>query len=371
MTLDLSAPPQTAIVSLESPTELQSMGKLLDRVFPVLPGGTYFDDFPVWNSAPSDQLIRMGVLGSEGGLQSCAAGRVSYLRTSMGGLLPIGLIGAVATDPDQRKRGLASQVVDAVTQQLAEKGVGAVFLWGSEHTLYQRLGFELCGEQSRIPLSRFNLPDSKQNHGYSLGPSVWSPALFEVQKRRRHGLALSAHDATWMSAHKNTTWWTATKNGKIVACLAYLRGMDMQGIVHEWTGAPDALRLLLDAFRATHPHAELLCNDLLLREAGFQEKVENLEYLCLGKILRPELFLGAYGRAHQARCVQRIEEGTLEVVWDVTLQFHPTHTFSSRELSKLFFGPEQFSEFSSNAALKGVQDSWDPIPLWFWGLDAA
>lgn len=350
---------------LASPSALDTMGQLLDRTFPVVPGGTYFEDFPVWKYGSADQLVRYGMPGPKGELQSCAAGRFCFLRTPMGGMIPIGLIGAVATHPDARNQGLASQTVRAVADELGQRGAAAVFLWGSEHTMYQRLGFELCGEQSRIPLSQLDLPSADLAVGLQLERVPFSDDIFELQKRRRHGLALSNQDRDWMGRHAHTEWWTAKRGGKVIAFLAYLRGMDMQGIVHEWGGTADALRVLLDKLRRTHPHAELLCNDTLLREAGFRESVQDIEYLCLGKIYQPQAFLGGHGRGHQARCLPRFDKASGETLWEVTLQFHPKKIFTSRELSKLFFGPEKFSEMS------GLQDSWDPLPLWFWGLDAA
>src|SRR5690606_13784419 len=69
--------------------------------------------------------------------------------------VPMGIIGAVATTPDFRGKGLATQAVAAALGWL--EGQGALFqvLWGAEHDLYRRLGFELCGEQMRVPLGEY------------------------------------------------------------------------------------------------------------------------------------------------------------------------------------------------------------------------
>ena len=346
------------LIKLDDPAGIQSMGTLLDKVFPVGPTGSYYDDFPVWKMIHGEHIVRLGVGDDAGNLKSCAAGRICHLRTPLGGLIPIGLIGAVATDPMARNQGLASQVVSAVSDALAQKGAAAIFLWGSEHTMYQRLGFELCGEQSRIALNHLGLETAIETPLRSVHKG-WNPQIFDLQKRRRHGLALFAHDHAWMSEHGNTEWWTLQAQGRVTAYLGYGRGMDMQGIVHEWGGDAGDLQLLLKKFHLERPHSELLCNDALLRESGFTAKPTDLEYLCLGKVIQPSLFLSAYGRGHQARC-QFVDDH-----WQITLQFHPTHTLTQREMSKFFFGPEQYSEFAR------LQDSWEPLPLWFWGLDAA
>src|SRR5206468_8828729 len=111
------------------------------------------------------------------------------------GPLPVALIGAVAVAEKYRGAGLASQVVKVLTHWATEKKAALALLWGSEHTLYQRLGFELVGEQVRVPLSSLKLGSSPA--GVSQG---WRPALFKALQSRVAGLLLQESDQPWIEA---------------------------------------------------------------------------------------------------------------------------------------------------------------------------
>src|SRR5262249_38311310 len=129
-----------------------ALESLLNRSFHVPPGRSYYDDFPVWQERHGQPVFRVGAF-RDGDLAASALIREATLKTPTGPLA-IGLIGGVATDERWRGHGLATQAVSLALEWAKARRHSVVLLWGSEHDLYRRLGFELCGVQSRLALEK-------------------------------------------------------------------------------------------------------------------------------------------------------------------------------------------------------------------------
>jgi predicted N-acetyltransferase YhbS len=240
------------------------LSALLDEAFEVSPGAHYFEDFPVWDEriAPAGpKLTRVGVFRGDA-LVASACARIAELKTPQG-TRSVALIGAVATRKDHRGQGLASQAVEFILKWVETRGATAAFLWGSEHSLYGRLGFELAGEQLQLPLSAMD--SSKVAEHVRSG---WTPGIFELLRRREGGLLLGPADLQWLSAHRHVDWfWTGDERAPD-AYAAIGRGIDLTGMVHEWGGAPEKLKALLIYLKARFPEASLLGHPRILRMSG-------------------------------------------------------------------------------------------------------
>jgi GNAT superfamily N-acetyltransferase len=240
------------------------LSALLDEAFEVPAGTHYFDDFPIWNETivPSGpRLTRVGVFqGSL--LVASVCVRIANLKVGQH-VYPVALIGGVATRKDRRGQGLASQAVEFVLKWAEAREAGAAFLWGSEHSLYGRLGFELAGEQLQISLQEIPSATVAEQVG-----SGWTPAIFEMLRRREGGLALAEADERWLAAHRHVEWfWTGSERAPD-AYAAIGRGIDLAGIVHEWGGSPQKLKALLGFLKARFPEATLLGHPRILRASG-------------------------------------------------------------------------------------------------------
>ena len=326
---------------------------LLDRSFPVLTGTRFFDDFPVWDEKFGAITHKVG--GFSNNELVCSSGvRLAKLKTPSAQLL-VGIIGAVATDEKWRGKGLASEAVSHAIQWAQEKGATMLLLWGSEHALYSRLGFELTGIQVQVPISQLSLDPKTDSDSIRSG---WNHELFQHLRKRSHGLALEPTDEIWFSEHKNVKWlWTKD----FQAYLAYGRGIDLQGIVHEWGGENNALLRLLSTIHKENPEAKLLAPPLLLDQYGFSFDENTAEYLCMVRILEPDKIFSAYwpGTAFSA---QKESPQNKQGGWRVTIEKQVFSSLTEGELVRFFFGPEQLFKLNTQRL---------PVPFWIWGLDAA
>ncbi|MCC7442661.1 MAG: GNAT family N-acetyltransferase [Bdellovibrionales bacterium] len=337
--------------------ELAAAGALLDSCFPVRPGGHFFDDFPVWGPAGNEMMRLFGARApGSASFIACAGARIAELRIrGAAAPLQVGVIGAVATHPDHRGRGLASAAVASALQWLDIERVGVTLLWGSEHELYRRMGFELCGEQRRAELVR--LVDPKDQAKDLKIHEGWSDRLWPWVSRREVGLLLRDADQEWFSAHRGTRWFRAEKSGEVLGYAALGRGIDLPGIVHEWGGAPEVVRALLAYVLASNPEAQLLYPAGALGPLGLPEPEESIrEYLCMARITRPTEVAQALGGPASRLTFTRSGAGQTWIIgWgDQTLgEVEPTG------LSRLLFGP-----------IDGLAEAELPAKLWVWGLDA-
>jgi GNAT superfamily N-acetyltransferase len=238
-------------------SQREALGDLLDHCFGVAGGRHFFEDFPIWDPAVvprGPKLVRLGAWKGDR-LVASAGLRLAELALGDSSRTPVALIGAVATDPAFRGRGLASQLTAELVKRAAEAGAALALLWGSEHRMYARLGFELAGSQIRAPLARLELGAKGEAPAIVRG---WTDALFPLIQSRARGVILEDSDLEWYRAHRHVEWLRAERQGKIVAYAAFGRGIDLGGIVHEWGGEPGALAHLLMSVLAAHPEAELL-----------------------------------------------------------------------------------------------------------------
>ncbi len=343
------------------------MCELLDRAFPVPKGSSFFDDFPVWdplNDSVDSRVARFGAFGPDGRFLSLAAVRMALLDAPAGPL-PAAIIGAVATDEAARGQGLASRTVSVALQWAMDQGAAVALLWGAEHSLYRKLGFELCGEQILAPLAFVPLPPLPAGSAASLElmgiGRGWTPALFDALRERRFGVRLQLHDQTWLAAQKNVEWyWTGERN-KPSAYAAIGRGIDMQNIVHEWGGEPSELAMLLSRLLADRPGSALLGPRSLFESYGFEKAITHaqIEYLCLARVLNPARVFKAYHpdiRMH----AELSGDGT----WSCSFDGAKPVQLADGELSETFFGPNSIKAGAAASA------HWLPLPLWVWGLDA-
>ena len=354
-------------VKLEGVEGRPQMAELLNRAFPVPAGGCFFDDFPVWDPArdtSTSRVARMGVLDPEGSLLSMAAVRLATLSAGPSSHLSVAIIGAVATNERARGQGLASKTVASALQWATQQGAALALLWGDEHSLYRKLGFELCGEQILAPLAFLKLPalptgnDSESILQLGRG---WTPGLLECLRERTGGIKLNVDDEGWLAAQKNVEWYWLGPALKPRAYAAIGRGIDMENIVHEWGGEPAALQMILSHLLVERPGSSLLGPRELFEKYDFAGAIPHaqVEYLCLARVLDPvQVF-----RAHHPEVpftAESLAPGTWELSFD---QAKPTQATDS-ELAEIFFGPNSIKAGAIPAA------HWLPLPLWIWGLDA-
>lgn len=349
----------------------RQLSALLDQAFSVPPGRHFFDDFPVWSEelAPSGRsLVRLGAFehpraGGAGPARLVASTgiRLAYLKSPEGGSkLKVGLIGAVATHPDFRGNGLASELVRYAVEWAKIEGAMAVFLWGSEHSLYRRQGFELCGVQAMAALGELDLPGDSSIQPMEHGPVErgWNPAIFKTMMLRQGGLAHQVSDLPWLEAHRGVRWFWTGPAEQPSAYVGLDRGIDLQGLIHEWGGKQENLRGLLSWLKANEPGASVLGDPAALAQLGARRLPVRQEFLCLARILDPAGVFSAFHPLVPIHC-RKSGEGASELYY-LSVGSSPEQLLTGPEVCRLFFGP----------APEGMRASHLPLPLWFWGLDA-
>jgi hypothetical protein len=194
----------------------------------------------------------------------------------------------------------------------------------------------------------------------------WNPAIFQMLARRAEGLALSEQDRLWFEAHKNVHWYWTGPDSSPSAYAGFGRGIDLQGIVHEWGGDLRALQTILASIAQENkaksdPPSDPPSDPMILgspeglSKLGFSAGEIPVEYLCMAKVLDPAKLVQAY--RPNTPCSFSRSGGT----WNIDIAQRPITGLNDSELARVLFGPDRFEEFA------GIL----PLPLWIWGLDAA
>ena len=303
------------------------MGALLDQAFIPKGGSHYFDDFPIWKSESSTEIKRLGFFDSSDKLVATASARMAMVRiVGIPERTPIAIIGAVATAPEARSHGLATKLVSELCAWADSRGAWMSVLWASQYEMYNRLGFELFGQQHRLPLADLpfvaNPIEVPIHHG-------WNPNLMRHFLIRTEGIVHSAIDEGWISAHKNVQWvWTGDPE-RPSAFLAYNRGIDLPDMIHEWGGQRDEIKPLIATVAKAQPSLQLLfhpCHKWILDLSQYEITSEHLG------------MVKVYDRM-RSHSLFRQFQGLTYSEW----------------ISVVLGSPEQQAFF----------------PVWFWGLDCA
>lgn len=229
---------------------------LLNRAFRLSPPADYLEDFPVWNPAivPAPNRFQIGGFAGERLVASASLRTVDYFFSD-GECAKLGLIGAVATDPDFVGKGFGSAALEHVMEEGTKRRVQSFVLWGSESSLYRDRGFQFGGRQLRVGISDLGITKNDSD-AFELR-SGWDVAIAEFFLRRKTGVRYSDADILWLKRHRNTEWRTLWVDEKCVAYAAWNRGIDLPGIIHE-VDAIDThhAKIMLRLIQARYPTLE-------------------------------------------------------------------------------------------------------------------
>jgi GNAT superfamily N-acetyltransferase len=253
-----------------SDTHRPSLLNLLNSNFRVGRGNSFFDDFPVWGLSRVSQVTFKGILDANSQVIASAACRVAYLKRSSA-QVKVAIIGAVATDAAHQGKGYASHLVGELLVLARAQKCEAAFLWGSEHSLYGKLGFELSGDQLRIPVSLFaSEPPPKPESGFN-------PEIIRLISSRKDGLVIDHLGVQVLPQHRNVQWrWI--RQGNDFAFAGFNRGIDLSGIVHEWGGDLKLLRQLFSALWVENKELQIFMHPSHLNEYGLKSDSSGVVY---------------------------------------------------------------------------------------------
>ena len=269
--------------AIDGPGPEQVFGDFVSSGFGITGLRSFFDDFPVWREASGARIRRIGAFVGDK-LVATAALRYGQLRLGES-QTAIAVVGCVVTDAEYRGQGLASRAVTELLAEATSGGAAIAVLFGSEASLYSRLGFRYAGVQERVGLDTLSLPQSR---GFPEVQRGWKPNLFECLQARKGGLVLAPSDAQWVSRHLNSEWFSMGDYNHPTAYACLGKGIDLAGIVHEWGGDSEALQGLLSQLREERSGLQIIGSPDQLRSAGIYSEQSLKEPLCMAKSLRTE-----------------------------------------------------------------------------------
>ncbi|HIE52193.1 MAG TPA: GNAT family N-acetyltransferase [Armatimonadetes bacterium] len=182
----------------------------------------------------------------------------------------VGSIGGVATEPEYRRRGLATRLMERAIRRIDEEG-GDLMLVSGDRGLYRRLHCVPAGKIHRVRLSR---AEAEGLHRPGLELKVAEPAdfldfvaLYEKEPVRWHR---SWEDFQWGLKHTPAPAWTPT-NALLVRrkgeTLGYLivqeparveRGRGQRAFLSEYAGVRSALLGAVSQLFTLYPVPELV-----------------------------------------------------------------------------------------------------------------
>ncbi len=265
-----------------TPSDSPEVNLLVSKAFGYIPPHSFFDDFPVWDlrlAPPTNKQIYSFGISENGKLISHAAARIAEIQTASG-LVPVGLIGAVATDAAYRAKGHSSTLMKHVLRFLEIHKCSWQLLWGSEHRFYAKLGFALAGQQFRAPISSLMQTHSQDLTEYSKIKTGIDESIFKALKAKVTGIKLNEHDRKWVYSQKTVHWYFLDNP---FAFMGYGRGMDMGHIVHEFGGDKNSLLTLLSNLYLKDNMAQIMGTKSELQALGFTDSDLIQESLCLAR----------------------------------------------------------------------------------------
>jgi hypothetical protein len=154
--------------------------------------------------------------------------------------LSIALIGAVATSESARGRGLASRLLEALIGRLRDRGVCLLVLWTDRERFYERLGFHRAGVEWLHVVSRSILPAHAEGQVRRVVPG--DAAILAALHDAEPGRMLRSQD-DWRALIRipRCHGYLLEKDDRAVSYAFVGKGLDLEGVLHEWGGDPASL----------------------------------------------------------------------------------------------------------------------------------
>jgi N-acetylglutamate synthase-like GNAT family acetyltransferase len=160
------------------------------------------------------------------------------------GSAKIAVIGAVAVGPEHRNKGLSKVILNRLIQLADTTDSCGTVLWSDKAEFYGRFGFMPTGTQHLYELSQIFLPATRSNDLIvAKVENQWSSD--EVKDLYiKHRCRVVRTNFDWQLIDEITSCdkrALVNSDNQTLAYIAIGRGKDMDRIVHEWGGQPDAL----------------------------------------------------------------------------------------------------------------------------------
>ncbi len=382
------------------PEELGQTLALVNKVFRTGVDQDMSTDYPLV-FAPNN-LDNLRVVSEGGRIFSHAAMARRELREH-GCALPVSLICAVATDPERRRRGAASRIMEDAVEAMAARGDAFGLLWtGPARDFYRRLGWEVVGSNGWAYLvdpqlaGRFEQPLPVR----PIQVETDLERIIEIHEDQPRRLTRTPAEYRTLAGLPKSEVWVAEEKGRVEGYLVVARAYNKSGVT-EWGGTSRALSSLLARVLPEpagermqvfvplpdNPMTELLtgrgCHTRIPMEVADGCGLKMVRILSLANLLRR---LAPCLTSRLAGCAGRVslsvqETGEhVDLRWDgdnvevgsdrCTSREDSAQELSLRQAARLVFGPDKPSQILdlSREAARGLDRAF-PFGFHIWMLD--
>lgn len=382
------------------PEELGRTLALVNKVFRTGVDQDMSTDYPLVFSP--NNLDNLRVVSEGGSIFSHAAMARRELREH-GCALPISMICAVATDPERRRRGAASRIMEDTVAAMAARGDAFGLLWtGPARDFYRRLGWEVVGSNGWAYLVE---PQLAGRFGRPLPVRTFQAEtdlarIIEIHEAQPRRLTRTRAEYRALLGLPKSEVWVAEEQGRVEGYLVISRAHNKSGVV-EWGGTSGALSSLLARVLPEpagermqvfvplpdNPMTELLtgrgCRTRIPMEEADGSGLKMVRVLALGNLLRqlsPHIKSRLTGGSGQVSLWVRETGERVDLRWNgADLEVGGGRAFgpgdggqelSLRQAARLVFGPEKPSQVLDlpREAARGLDRAF-PFGFHIWMLD--
>jgi GNAT superfamily N-acetyltransferase len=167
----------------------------------------------------------------------------------------LGLVGNVATHPDHRSKGHMATLMTHLATIAEQQNLNALVLWSDLLEFYQILGFRSIGREYRMTIQR---EDRARHTGIvKIDPSRISDEDLELmlalRPKMEWNLKRSPQEFRALLNIPEAHLFVRRRGTKIQSWMIIGKGMDMNGVIHEW-GASKVDEFLSDIQSLMHDY---------------------------------------------------------------------------------------------------------------------
>lgn len=295
------------------------------------------------------------------------------------GIVKVGLIGSVATDPAWQGQGLATRVLIEAEAALANRGCHVALLWANDTRFYYSRGYRPIGAELDFRLTpklAAALPAAEGVRAYRPGDAPAIHALYSAHVAR---VDRRPEETAALLAIPDMSTLVLERQGAPVAFACLGRGADLKDVIHEWGGKTEDVLAVLRAHLELRSAAGGMDTLFLMVPTTAVEIADRLTALgCevtmgilgLGRVLDhpacADLLQRLIGDAGTA-VFHTTEEGPGVSIATPHGQGHLTDDLLLGVLFPAFGLDDEVQELRTSF---GLQRALFPINLFAWGLDS-
>ncbi len=283
--------------------------------------------------------------------------------------VPAGLVGSVATDPDHRGQGFATQALDQAESALKAAGCVFAVLWANDPEFYSSRGWAPIGTEVDHLIHPEAAPYLPSCENVRPAEPADGPAIHALYCAHATRVERTLVETERLLRAPNMTTMVLEREGVACGYACEGRGADLAGVIHEWGGgALDVLAVFRGHLeRARTPLVLMSPRDAIgvfryLKVLGIEAQVG---VLGMGKLLSLEAAAGILRSLCPALEATATETHLRLVGPKGVAQLDPMQTLL------LLAAPQGLREVvDAVAELTGSELSGLPLAPFCWGLDS-